>query len=316
MESSLLRAAALFLVVTAGCAGRQPKPIVVSSAQATGYALGYAEQLDAEAKTLVADKAQTAELLQRLKAGRQLKPGADQELVLAIVAQSDEAGRGAAFAAANAEARQVRVFWDEERGTISARVNGVAQKQITEAGCAKADVAAGVGYALKDGVDKQLEKRLRARNEAQRTIELNKAMLGQGNLITLQTLADDIAMTSYLVNSGLVDDRDRLKRLLDDQKDVDSTLGEALEHERALQARTKAGSPEHKASQERSVALDKSRRAIPPAVASGQAAMKDVDVQIENAREDYQKALDALTVQLRTQTTPSATRVSESAARG
>ena len=93
----------LVLLLGVGCAGRQPKPIVVSSAPGTAYALGYPAQLEAEADVLVADKKQTNELLNQLRAGRQLKPGADQAVVLAIVAQADEAGRGAEFAAANAQ---------------------------------------------------------------------------------------------------------------------------------------------------------------------------------------------------------------------
>lgn len=298
MESSL-RLAAAMLFVLAGCAGRQPTPIVISSAGATGYALAYPEQLSAEASALTTDKTRTAELLQSLGAAKsQLKPGADRGLLQTIIAQANEAGRGADFAAANAEASALRSFWSEERGAITARVNGVAQKQITEAGCTTADVSAGVGYALKDSVDRQLERRLRAHNEAHRTLERNKAALGQANLPALQKLADDIAQASYLVNSGLVDGRDRVQRLLAEQGDVDGTLDDAMAEERALQTTSPASGAAHKASQQRLTALDTSRRAIPAAVASGEAALKDVDVQIENARTDYQNALAALNDQL------------------
>src|SRR5262249_43030098 len=149
------------------CAHKQPQPIMVSSAYGDGYALAYPQRLSAESDALAADKQKTAEVVPKLQSRQtELKPGADPTLGLIIVQQSDEVGRSEAFATANDEARGIREFWDDERGRITGRVTAATQKPLSEANCTtQADLSGPIGYALKDGVDKQLEKRLRAHNE-------------------------------------------------------------------------------------------------------------------------------------------------------
>lgn len=301
MDQSLLTAAVALLLLS-GCSHKQPlQPIMVSSASADSYALRYPDRLAGETSRLVADKQTAIQQTQKLATrSSELKPGADPALLLLIVEQADAAGRGEGFAAANDEARGVREFWDEERGRVAGRVVGAAQKQLTEANCTQADVGGAIGYALKDGVDKQLEKRLRAQNEAQRTIELNKNALGSANLNTVQKLADDIALTSYLVNIALILDRNRIDRLLSERADVDATLTDALERERAFQSGARSAA-DKKASQDRAAELEKARVAISPALGNAENARRDLDPLIENARKEYQSALDALERGLRAQ---------------
>ncbi len=270
-------------------------PVVVSSAGVPSYALGYPAALSAQTETLVADKKQAQTLSRGLPTrSADFKASADPKLLLYIVQQSDQAGRGEAFAAAHADASASRQFWDEERGPITSRVSGAAQKQVTEAGCTKAEVGGAISYALKDGVDKQLEKRLRARNEAQRTIERNKNALGQANVAAAQKLADDVAMTSFLVNSELVFERDRLRVLLDEQGDVDSTLRRAAEDEVEWQKAKPATGADLKTSQELVSALQKSRSALPAAANGAENALVNIDLDIENARKEYQAGLDLI----------------------
>lgn len=300
------RVAIVLLVLTLGCASKQPTPIVNSSAGAAGYALGYPEALTGASATLVQDMTQASLISQKLR-GRasDLKPGADPKLVLFIVEQSDAAGRGEAFASAHADEAALRDFWEDERAPLSGRVSGAAQKQVTEAGCTTpVEVGGAVSYALKEGVDRQLEKRLRAHNEAHRTIERNKVALGQGNVSVVQKLADDVAMASYLVNSALVEDRDRVQRMMAEQGDVDSTLEDAIEYEREWQTQTPTTGADLKASLELVASLEKSRAAIPAAAASGESALKDINVEIEAARKNYQTALETLQDTLGAQPAP------------
>jgi hypothetical protein len=250
---------------------------------------------------LSADKQKATELTQKLGTRTSdLKPGADPALLLLIVQQADDAGRGEAFATANDQARGVRDFWEEERGRITGRANSAAQKQLTEANCKETDISPAIGYALKDGVDKQLEKRLRAENEAQRTIERNRNAIGAANLAAVQKLADDIAMASYLVNIALVLDRNRVDRLLYERADVDDTLASAIERERESQASLRSAA-DKKLSQERIAEFDKSRALVGPAAAKAEAARADLDPLIENARKDYQAALETLENNLKAQ---------------
>jgi hypothetical protein len=216
--------------------------------------------------------------------------------MLAVVQQADEAGRTEPFARANAEARSLRAFWEAERGPISARANGAAQKQLGEGNCgacSQLELGGTIGYAVGAGVDKQLEKRLRAANEAYRTIEYNQDRIGAANVPTLQKLADDIALTSYQVNVALPQARDRIDALLADRDDVDATLVRAIDWERNYQAGARSAGDKRN-SQERIALLEKSRAAIPPAVAAAQAARKDLDPQIEDLRKRYAATMEAL----------------------
>jgi hypothetical protein len=298
---------ALWLAVCVGCADKQLTPVMVSSAGGSGYALGYPEATTSAANKLVADMTQASLLSQKLGARTgDLKSGADPELLLIIVAQADEAGRGQAFAAAHGEDAAVRGFWEEERGPITGRVSGAAQKQVTEAGCTQAEVGGAVSYALKEGIDRQLEKRLRANNEAQRTIERNKATLGQANFSALQRLADDIAVMSYLVNSALVEDRDGAQYLLSEQGDVDSTLEDAIDNEHRWQQEKGATGAELKASQALVAELEKSRAGIEPAVAKAKAALQKIETEIKAARGNYETGLTALQDAIRALPPPNA----------
>jgi hypothetical protein len=292
------------LLVATACADKQPKPVMAPAAGLPSYAVTYPDRLSAETALLVADKQQATEQSQKLNTRTtELKPGADPTVMLTIVRGADQSGKTEAYARANAEARGVRTFWEEERGPISARANAAAQKQLTTGNCGtcgQVDLNGQLSYAVGAGIDKQLEKRLRACNEAHRTIELNEHRLGANNVPAIEKLADDTALTSYQVNVALPQSRDRIDALLDEQDDVDATLGRAIEWERSYQtAATSAG--DKKDSQERLALLEKSRAAIPAAVTSAQAARKDLDPQIEALRKHYAETLEALEDELEAQ---------------
>jgi hypothetical protein len=292
------------LLMLAACADKQPKPITVSAAELPSYAVAYPDRLASETELLVTDKQQADEQSQKLstRAG-ELKPGADPATMIVVVRQSDQAGRTEAFARANGQVRDLRAFWEEERGPISARANGAAQKQLTEGNCGacgQVDLSGSLGYAVGAGIDKQLEKRLRACNEAHRTIEANEDRIGAANVPTVEKLADDIALTSYQVNVALPVERSRIDALLDEQGDVDATLAHAIEWERSYQSANRSAR-DKKRSQERLAILEKSRAALPTAVANANAARKDLDPTIETLRKRYADTLEALEKNLESQ---------------
>ena len=204
------------LLILTACADTQPKPNMVPASEIPAYAVAYPDRLTAETEQLVADKQHATEQSEKLSArASDLKPGADPAVMIVVVRQSDEAGRTAAFADENRAARDLRAFWKEERGPITARANGAAQKQLTEGNCGSCnqlDLSPSLGYAVGAGIDKQLEKRLRASNEAHRTIDAHEDRIGTANVPAAQKLADDIALTSYQVNVELPMARDRVTR--------------------------------------------------------------------------------------------------------
>ncbi len=299
-----LHALCYLLLTLAACADKQPKPIMVSAAGLPSYAIGYADRLSAETALLIADRQQAAEQSQKLSArAEELQSSADPAALLAVVQQADHAGRTEAFARANEQGRSLRAFWEAERGPISVRARNAAQKQLTEGNCgacSQLDLSGTLGYAVGAGIDKQLEKRVRAANEAYRTIEYNEERIGAANLPTVQKLADDIALTSYQVNIALPEARDRIDALLAEQSDVDATLVRAIEWERSYLAGSLSASNKRNA-QERLALLEKSRASIPAAVAAAEAARKDLDPQIETLRTRYAETLEALETNLEAQ---------------
>jgi hypothetical protein len=290
----------LSLAVLGACAGRQGEPTIASSAEQTSYVLGYADQLSATTTSLGDEQTEVARVSGELKTRTQnLKGDVDPQLLLQIVELSEEAGKGRAFADARGSELAVRDFFEDERQPLTGRVSTAAQNKVTEASCTQEiDLGGSVSYALKDGVDKQLEKRLREHNDAQLLIQRHKASLGPANVALLETLADDIARASYFVNIALLDDKNRLERMLSEKRSVESTIDEAIETEQTFQTTQAKNEADKRASQERIAELTRSKEAIPAAVQSAEQAKQGLDEKIKKASADYDAALDALKTEI------------------
>jgi hypothetical protein len=295
------RALAALAFFISGCAGSRLEPTVAPSSDNAGYAVGYSAALDGAAERLQRDKQRAHELSAALPAhARELKPGGDPDLLLRVVDEADAAGRAERLRSAFAEERAVQRFWDEERSAIGSRVTSATQKQIGEDGCKDVDVQGSIGPALRDGVDRQLERRVRAANEAQRTIEQHKARLAPGTLPAVQRLADEIAVSSHLAHVALVDDVRELDRLLKEQRSVDKALARALDDERAIQADPR-NAADQRASQERVVQIEKSRASVAPSVQRAELAIRDYEKLLDAAEREHEVAVDAIETDLRTQ---------------
>jgi hypothetical protein len=287
---------ALTLAALGACAGRSAEPTVLSSAEQTSYVLSYADELSATTASLGEEQSEVARVSSELKTRTQnLKGDVDPQLVLQIVELSEEAGKGRAFADARVRELAVRDFFEDERGPLSGRVQTAVQNKVTEASCTQQiDLGGSVPYALKDGIDKQLEKRLREHNDAHLLIERHRASLGAANATLLEDLADDIARASYLVNIALIEDKTRLERMLGEKRSVESTLADAIETEQTFQTTQAKNDADKRASQERIAELTRSRDAIPAAVQGAEQAKKGLEEAIKKADADYDAALEAL----------------------
>lgn len=281
------------MVLALGCAGRQLEPTIDSSAKEASYAAAYPTLIEYNRKQLVEDKTKSTELTEQLRE-HDIKSSADNQLLIDVVERADAAGRGASFVAAQREARAFRTFWEEERGPISARVTAAAQKQISEGGCKDVEVGGATSYALKEGFEKQLEKRVREHNDAQQLIEQNRSAFGQGGLADIQKLADDIAYESYLVNVALVDDKNNIERMLSERRSISSTLDRSLDDERRYQTEKARSKEEKKASDERIATLEKSKGSLDAAASDAENEVKELEQTIRQAQTDYDDAFDAL----------------------
>lgn len=277
------------------CAGQKLQPLMASSVESTPYAVQYPAELEATRALLAEEKTQAQTLSAGLAAqSKGLKTPLDTDLALRIVDAADEAGESEGYANARAQERAVRDFFEEERGPLGSRIHNAVQQKATEAKCESTDqLTSSVSYALREGVDKQLERRLRSQSEAHLLIERNKTSLGQANVAVLQKLADDVTVNSYLVNNALIEDQNRIARMLAERRSVERTLEDAIEEE--TRPPTTPQSPaERKASAERLAELTKSRDAIAASVTNAEGEIKTSEEQVKAAQAEFDAALSAL----------------------
>lgn len=280
-------------LLVAACSSSGKGPVLASSSGQTSYAVHYADELNASTKAVADAQAREKALSAGFGAKVDELKKPDWDKVQSIVRDSDEAGRSAAFAGERGDADAVKSFWDAEKDTITGKVVGNAQHTTKEAGCS-ADVAGPIAFSLNDAVTKQLQKRLRAKNEAFVTLERYKTQLGPQNTATLEKLADDVSEASYAVNVQMVLQREKLERIAADKSDVKKTLDRFIQEETAYQAEPGRTDAEKKASADRIAAANKTKSEVDQAAAQAQSTSKHMETAIAASKKDYENALKAL----------------------
>jgi hypothetical protein len=295
MIPSFLHACVLTLSLSslAACSSSGARPVLASSASQPACAMKYPDDLAATTKGIADRRAEGTQLSAGFAARVDELKKPDWDRVLAIVEKADEAGKSAGYADAQTEANSVRAFWNDERDAINAKVAGNANYAAKQGSCT-ADVGGAATFALKEAVDKQLEKRLRGRNDAYSIIDRYRVSLGKENAASLEKLADDVARASYVVHVDLLEQRERLRARVADKGAVAKTLDHFIEEERAFQAEAGRTDAEKKASEDRIAAAAKSRADLDRAATAAEESMKTIDAQIDAAQKEYDDALKAL----------------------
>jgi|HubBroStandDraft_1064217.scaffolds.fasta_scaffold00886_9 hypothetical protein len=282
----------------AGCSHNDQGPVLASSAGEPAYALGYADELGASVTASSDGPQQEQKLTSGFGARIDALKKPDWDLVRAVVDQSDATGKSADFFDAHGEVDGVRTFWQAEKATIDARVAGGAQYPLKDApctsDCTNLDVGGAAAYALNEAMDKQIQKRLRASNNAYVLIDRQRAALGTQNATALEKLADDVAEASYITHVGLVVSRQRLERLLADKSAVQATLDHFVQDEKSYQAQPGRTDAEKKACDQRIAEASKGKLEIDAAATQAEAALKSADQTIAATARDYDDALKTL----------------------
>jgi hypothetical protein len=292
MRISLSTTFALGLLA-AGCSTAGKPPATAASSGQSAYAIGYADELSSSTKAISEAQARQKQLTSGLPAHVDELKKPDWDKVTTVIASSDEAGKSSDFANAAGEAVAVKSFWDAEKNEINARVNGNAQHTLKQAGCS-ADTGGAISYSLNEAVNKQLQKKLRSKNEAFVVIERYKTSLGPQNVSSLEKLADEISEASYDVHVLMVTQRNRLERLVSDKDDVKKTLDRLIQDEQAFQAEPGRTEAEKKASQDRITAANKNKADLDKSAQQAEAVSKEMDKSIDAATKDYEEAIKNL----------------------
>jgi hypothetical protein len=296
-------------LVPLACAGRQSEPNVASSAREASYALEYPSTLQAIANDYINSEGD----VRRLTTGfprypEQISARAPEAsaphdppwpIMTTVVEQADAAGRSAAYVDARHELEVTGRFFTQERDDIARRVNGSLQytmkkSEKNDKGQCDFDFSPSVGPALKEAVDKEMDKRLRSHDEAHYTIERYRETLGKSNASALEKQADEISEASYLVfvHAALLEGR--AEGLVGEASRVKDTLAKSEDDEKAFQAQAGRSAADKRSSNERFAKLEAAKVRIDGTLPQLEALVKEIEQRNQALRKEYGDALDAL----------------------
>jgi hypothetical protein len=264
-----------------------------SSGGQTAYAIHYNDELNDATKAIGDAREREKKLSAGFAAHVEELKKPDWQKVETIVADSDEAGKSADFAEAENDATVIKGFLEGDKNELAARVSGATAQKLKEAGCG-GDVSGQLSWAMNDAITKQLQKRLRSKNEAFVVLERYRISLGPQNAAALEKLADEISEASYDVHVLMVLQRNRLDRLVSDKNDVKKSLDRFIQEETAFQSEPGRTDAEKKASADRVTAANKSKTEIDGVASQAEAMSKEMEKAVDAATKDYEDALKGL----------------------
>lgn len=284
---------ALCAFAALGCQSQTPGPQVASSAGLEDYATRYPTALSATRGQM---DQQEGEVNQAIGAF----PSYPDELnkpnwneVMTVVNLADESGRSGEYVKRARADQNVSDFFTEHKNAIESKVGGAANYAAKQDNC-KADLYGTTAHALDVAVQKQLQKDLRQRNEAQSYIDEHQDSLGRQNLDKLKDDADNIANASYLANVGVVQAKVDLERMIQQSSDVKSTLERAVKEETAAANAPGATDAEKKAAQARAQAAQDAESRVDSEVSQAKSVDKQIDQRIKQVQNNYAQALSQL----------------------
>jgi hypothetical protein len=285
------------------CASQKVEPQVASSAAQTHYAVAYPDQLQSTTN----DYVNTEGDVRRITTDFPKYPGQLKDppwpLVVTIINRADEAGRSASYVEARREFEATHSFFTQEREEITRRMAGSAQYVIKKKECEDVDVSGAISSSFKEGVEKQLDKRLRAHSDAHMLIERYRESLGKTNATALEKQADDISEASYATFIRATELKARATALLQEAAQVQKTLDQSVAEERAFQAETGRAAADKKASAERVAKMEDAKVRIDRAIPPLQSLEKEIDQRNAALKKEYGEALDALRKAVETKAT-------------
>ena len=275
-----------------GCSAPKPEPEVASSAAHPGYAQDYPATVEQILKNFGRDD-DDATTLSLVFSGyiKDLK-SPNWKVFADIHRRADEAGRSRAYVDRNQEIEGTRTFFASEQDEIVKKVGGSVTFSCKQKG-GDVELAPIVSRTLFDAISKQFEKRLREGNAAHEVINRYRNDLGKEDAAKLEVQADQISRASYLVHIAMVEEKVRLRALLEEGERVKKTLDDYVAEERVRSGKSKKDSDKIQ-SDARIEQATQAKSRIDGAVAQGRDMEQKMTERIATAQKRHKDALDSL----------------------
>lgn len=294
-RSLFLGSVFLLSATSFGCSAPKPEPEVASSAAQPGYAQDYPAAIEQITKDFGRDDDDARTLSGGFSGYAKDLKTSDWKLVADVHRSANEAGRSRAYVDRNEEVEGARAFFSAEQDEIVKKVGGSATYACKQKG-ADTDLSGTVSRSLSEVVTKQLEKRLREQNAAHGLLERHKHELSKEDAAALETQADQISRASYLVHIAMVEEKVRLRALLQEAEQVKKTLDDYLADERAIQSKATKDA-DKKESEARIQRATQAKAQVDGALSQGREMEQKMEERIAAAQKRHKDALDALLAQ-------------------
>lgn len=275
------------------CTPPAEPPLFASSVADAGYAERFPAALAAERASFESRETQVKTEIARFPEYPKALKDAPAAEVLKVIELADEAGRGEAYAARREEVEAIERYYAEEKDALNRKVGGAAAYAAKQQKCDYDAYSPPVG-ALKQGVEKSVEARLRAHNAAHRFLDTVEADLGRANADALRDQADKIALTSHNAYVGTERSARRLRELVAEASDVKSTLEREAEEARSLELNPNTSKERRQVAAKQAEALKAALGAIDLDKERAEKLLEGLEERQKQLRSSYDQALEAL----------------------
>ncbi len=281
--------------ISSACSQPKPVPEIASSADYSGYAVEYPGQLQILTELYHQREAEARELFGTFSSYSDELSEPNWEQVVAVVERADESGRSRAYVEHVEENEQVLAFFGEEKEEITRRVTSAVKTAEKKAECkCETEAYGSVSYALRDSVNKRIDKRTTSQSEARRLINRYRKSLKKKNIESLEQQADAVMRASYIVYIELAELYAEIDSRVSEARRVRGTIEDALEAEQEFAAHPETPKAEKKASEKRIAELEAAKGSLEATVEGAKEIVSGGETGIPAIRKEYDAAFDAL----------------------